>query len=234
MIYLSLPTVSNLKNMNTKFLTMIFIIFSGITGISQSLPVNKYKGDLSASVLRSRNTRFHSFFQFDFGLHYTFFQNPRFFDVTDKKLIQPQHGYQLRLNVVLHPITIYGQYFSSYFDASKYPGWNYVNDTRIRHSGLALGAHTQILPFTKISKFINPTAGLAYRNADICANCKAADNKKTHVIKPMNELVWTFGTQIHFSRFFYLAGEYSQSFLASPIKNSAVSISLGYKYAQIY
>lgn len=197
---------------------------------SQFLPANKYKSNLNATTVRYQIAKFHSSFQLEFGLHYSNFQNTRFFEISNEKWIKPQTGYQFRLNVLVQPLTIYGQYFSSNFDMSDYPGWRFPNDTKLRHSGLALGLSTQLLPFTKISKYINPTAGIAYRRADICANCSDSEEKEIHIVKPTSEFVWTFATQFHFSRFLYLSAEYNQSFLSSEFKNSTLSISLGFKY----
>lgn len=209
-------------------LTLLTLVQYSI--FSQSLPANKYKSNLSQTNIRYDIVKFHSNLQLEFGLHYTYFQNTRFFEISHEKWIIPQAGYQFRLNILVHPLTIYGQFFTSNFDASAYPGWRFPNDTRITHSGLVLGLNTQLLPFTKMAKYINPTLGLAYRYADVCANCSDTDNKEIHIIKPASELVWTFGTQLHFYRFFYLAGEYNQSVMKSDFRNNTISISLGYKY----
>ena len=200
---------------------------------SQSLPANKYKSNLNAANVRYQIAQFHSSIQLEFGLHYSHFQNARFFEISTEKWIKPKMGYQFRLNVLVQPLTIYGQYFGSNFDMSAYPGWRFQSDTQLSHSGLAFGLSTQLLPFTKISKFINPTVGVAYRRADICANCSDSENKDVHVVKPASEFVWTFATQFHFSRFLYLAAEYNQSIVSSSFKNNTVSFSLGYKYNAI-
>ena len=215
--------------MNFIFYTFIIALFS-LTLNAQKLPANIYKDNLTATNVRYIQERYHSILQFDFGFHFTSFQNARFFNIANQKLLKAQLGYQIRMNVVLQPITIYGQFFTSNFDASAYPGWRFPNDTRITHSGLVLGLNTQLLPFTKIAQYINPTLGVAYRRADVCANCSDSENKEIHIIKPTSELVWTFGTQLHFSKFFYIAGEYNQSVMKSDFRNSTIAISLGYKY----
>ncbi|MEZ4911062.1 MAG: hypothetical protein R2774_09385 [Saprospiraceae bacterium] len=215
--------------MKFHFYTLFMTLFS-FTMNAQTLPVHKYKNKLTSKSVKYQQSQYHSILQIDFGFHLTSFQNARFFEIANQKILDPQLGYQFKVNIVLKPFTIYGQFFSSNFDASAYPGWRFPNDTRITHSGLVFGLNMQMLPFTKIAKYINPTLGIAYRYADVCANCSDTENKEIHIIKPASELVWTFGTQIHFSRFFYLAGEYNQSVMKSDFRNSTISISLGYKY----
>lgn len=226
----------NQNNIYMKFQNFIFLwlIFLQLPIYGQPLPANRYKDKLNVSQVRKEIAEYHSSFQMEFGLNYTSFQNVQFFNLKKQNLIKPLAGFQARINVLVSFLTFYGQYFSANFDLENYPGWKYTDDTKLKHSGYAFGVHTQLLPFNKISKRFNLITGIAYRSADICANCRDAEDKESHVVKPTNELAWTLGSQIHLSKSLYISIDYNQSLTRSEFKNSSLSYSMGYKYNYHY
>jgi hypothetical protein len=175
-----------------------------------SFPVQKYDSK-GRTYTRIRSKLEDCPLSYSLGYTQTAFLNSDYGDAVANKSISPLYGYNVNMRYTATlPMFLEMNYYNSIFNVTGDSYLDFKKDNRITFQGVDLSMSLVLLPSGGI--FV-PYIGVGFTAATATSGCGIYDlNSGQLKKKEFYNGIWKAGLMLNFSEYFYLYGEYRQTF----------------------